>query len=248
MSTGAWTRSDLQDRSYAQADVTVSMDRLSECEDLKLIVKDVAAHEKAARLLHVGHGCSSLPEHLYDEGYTSIVSIDSQSTARVDRGLRRGADRLEAIPLMRARNRERLGMTWLEMDATDMAFTDGSFDVVVDNGMLDRLICAGTSPMLAGAYLGETVRVLAAGGAFVCASLHPPEITMMWLEPHQFSITVVTIAASLAGNRGTHAYVCSKGECNLDAQHQSLCLRREARSGAMSCEMVCQSGTSNHSP
>lgn len=86
----------------------------------------------------IGCGNSNLSEQLYDQGYTNITNIDI-SPVVID----------QMSQQMQAKNKS---MKWLVMDATNTDFKDEEFDVVMDKGTLDALIC-GTDLSLTDALL-----------------------------------------------------------------------------------------------
>lgn len=83
--------------------------------------------EKTATILMVGCGNSKLSEQMYDDGYHSIVNIDI-SQAVIDQ-MRETCDK------------KGKKMEWVVMDATQMTFDSELFDVVLDKGTLDAVIC-----------------------------------------------------------------------------------------------------------
>jgi len=83
-----------------------------------------------ARVLHVGCGTSSLAELMRDDGYTSLLNVDSSR---------------HAIEAMRARAGEREGFLWEVVDAVAMPYDAGAFDAVIDKGTLDALLCGEDS-------------------------------------------------------------------------------------------------------
>jgi len=67
---------------------------------------------------------------MYDEGFRRIVNIETSSVV---------------IGQMASRNAGRAGMEWHVMDATNMTFERGGFDLVVDRSVLDTFACMGNS-------------------------------------------------------------------------------------------------------
>ncbi|XP_049277949.1 eEF1A lysine and N-terminal methyltransferase homolog [Anopheles funestus] len=64
-------------------------------------------------------------------------------------------------------------MTWYQMDATAMSFSDESFTVVLDKGTLDALFTDESTAVvtLVQKYFSEIGRVLRAAGRYICISL-----------------------------------------------------------------------------
>jgi SAM-dependent methyltransferase len=82
-----------------------------------------------ARLLIVGCGTSTLSENLYASGFHNIVNVDIDA---------------KQIELMRSVHADKPGMSWIVADLCDARSAlpaDGSFDVAIDKGTLDALLC-----------------------------------------------------------------------------------------------------------
>ena len=100
---------------------------------------------KTARILVVGCGNSRLTQDMYRDGWQNLVNIDISD---------------EVIKKMRDLH-DKAGVIceWIEMDATQMSFPDHSFDLVVDKGTLDAVLC-GTEFTIPNKILREMVRVV----------------------------------------------------------------------------------------
>ena len=82
-----------------------------------------------ARLLIVGCGTSTLSENLYASGFHNIVNVDIDA---------------KQIELMRSVHADKPNMSWIVADLCDARLAlpnDGSFDVAIDKGTLDALLC-----------------------------------------------------------------------------------------------------------
>lgn len=74
------------------------------------------------------------------------------------------------------------GLTFRVADATCLAFAAAaSFDIVVDKGCLDSVLCSDASLVQAAALVREARRVLRPGGVYVCVSHAPPEARMAYI-------------------------------------------------------------------
>ncbi|ETN82165.1 methyltransferase domain protein, partial [Necator americanus] len=82
-------------------------------------------------ILQIGCGNSQLAAQMYDNGFRSIHSIDTDSVV---------------IEEQRARNKQRPELVFLKDDATAMSFGDDSFSAVVDKGTLDALLPPNATP------------------------------------------------------------------------------------------------------
>lgn len=83
--------------------------------------------EKSSSILVVGCGNSKLSEQMYDDGYRTIVNIDISQTV-IDQ-------------MKETYDKKGKKMEWVAMDATNMQFDSEVFDVVLDKGTLDAVIC-----------------------------------------------------------------------------------------------------------
>ena len=101
--------------------------------------------DKSARILIVGCGNSKLTCEMYKDGYKNLVNIDISD---------------EVVKKMREwHEKEGVQCEWLEMDACNMSFEDESFDVVVDKGTMDAVLC-GEAYDIPNKMLQEMYRVV----------------------------------------------------------------------------------------
>ena len=68
------------------------------------------------------------------------------------------------------------------MDARSMTFDDGEFDVVIDKGMLDAIVCGNPSVSKAQEMLSEIHRVLKKDGTYVCISREVGKMRKKYLK------------------------------------------------------------------
>lgn len=97
---------------------------------------------------------------MFDAGYTDIVNIDISPS--VIEQMRTATD---------AKNKK---MEWLVMDGCDLKFADASFDVVLDKGTLDAVIC-GKDLTISNKMLLEAKRVIKPTGKIIVITHSPPE-------------------------------------------------------------------------
>jgi len=103
---------------------------------------------------------------MYDDGIQQITSVDVSEPV---------------IAQMRERHKDKEGMAWLAMDARELKFEDGSFDVVLEKGLFDALF-AGTASK-APPVLAEATRVLRSGGMLVSVSFSKTRIRDLFMSP-----------------------------------------------------------------
>lgn len=125
-------------------------------EDLRHILEDATDNDKTRRILNIGCGNSLITEDMYDNGYENIVNVDNSSVV---------------INQMKQRNYGmREGMKWMVGDAMKMRFKDGSFDLILDKGLLDDFHCNVNSDVLIDTLLKEVRRVLRDDGVYLCVT------------------------------------------------------------------------------
>ncbi|CAG8442169.1 10345_t:CDS:10 [Acaulospora morrowiae] len=113
------------EKRYSEESPATTFDWFKTFQDLKLLF-DKHLPNKEIKILMLGCGNSTLSEDMYDEGYHNIVNVDFSETV---------------IENMKNRCVDRTGMTWLVMDIRDLKFLDEEFDVVIDKGTMDALMC-----------------------------------------------------------------------------------------------------------
>lgn len=136
--------------------------------------------------MHLSH-CLVLSEQMYDAGYENIVNVDFSEPV---------------IEHMQAKCSNRTKMTWLVMNICELKFDPESFDVVIDKGTMDALLCGSTSvwdppesvKKACNAEVSNVVRVLKSGGVFIYVTFGQPHFRKMFLSrPDHWFLTVDTI-------------------------------------------------------
>lgn len=118
----------------------------------------------AVRVLVVGCGNSALSEELHADGFTSLLSVDYSPVV---------VERMQ---------RERPALRFEVQDVTALSCADGEFDVVVDKGTLDAILCGTGSAEKQARMLSECRRVLRPGGLLVVVTYGPPSSRMQYLQ------------------------------------------------------------------
>ncbi|CAJ1396157.1 unnamed protein product [Effrenium voratum] len=172
------------------------------------IFEKYCGQRKRWRILHAGCGNSALTDEMHEAGYECITSIDNSATA---------------IEQMKAAHCE---MEWHCMDATAMSFRDRHFDVVIEKGLVDCLLCMEAKDLESTKFLKEVVRVLALEGLFFCISFSQ---SRGW-RFQDLELRVLEMQPLPAGRAGLNfLYVCQKhGEDILD---RWPCVRRDLELG-----------------
>lgn len=145
----------------------------------------------AVRSLVVGCGNSPVSEHMYQDGFTNLVSIDYSSVVI--------AKMKQQTPFL----------DFQEMDCQRMTFKDEEFDFILDKGTLDAILCGTDSKKNGESMIAEVYRVLKTGGVFVVVTYGKADTRMSYLQKIKFSwkITQHTLPAQ---NTSQFMYVMRK--------------------------------------
>jgi len=165
---------------------------------------------KTDYVLHAGAGNSRMPEEMIEDGYANHMCIDV-SKACVD--------------VMESKHKEKRGIEWRAMDMLALDFPASTFDVVLDKGTLDSVLCGENSTANAAKTLAGVSRVLKPDGTYICVSYGTPEARLTYLENDAYGWNVVVhtvakpmVSAAAAAAEASDAtavhyvYVCTKGE------------------------------------
>lgn len=156
------------------------------------------------KILVVGCGNSRFSAQLYEAGMHRITNVDISEVC---------------ITQMKARYKELDQMEWLVRDCTKLDFPDASFDLVIDKGTTDAVLCGANS--FHNLYLmnKHIARVLKKGGHFVVITYGHPDTRvdhfrrkrLCWEVDHKaVEKPVFSSDASQASNY--HVYIMTKGE------------------------------------
>ncbi|CAI2178994.1 9705_t:CDS:2 [Funneliformis geosporum] len=112
---------------------------------------------------------------MYDVGYHHITNIDFSETV---------------IENMRFRCKDKTEMSWIVMDVRDLIFQDESFDVVIDKGTMDALMCdegdvwnpKSEVVEKVKKVVDEVVRILKVDGKFLYITFGQPHFRHRYLE------------------------------------------------------------------
>lgn len=124
---------------------------------------------KSDKILNVGCGNSRLSEEMYEEGYQNITNIDISHTC-----VRYMEDKLKTkCP----------NMTYRQMDVMNMKdIPNAEYNVVLDKGTLDSILCGDNSEENCEKMLLEINRVLKPNGIYICVSYGSEEHRKEYLK------------------------------------------------------------------
>jgi len=150
-----------------------------------------SASRSSVRVLVVGCGNSALSKSLYDDGFTDIESVDYSSVV---------------INQMQVLYRQIPELRFCHMDVRSLTYVDQHFDVVIDKGTLDAVLCGSDSTVNATHMLNECHRVLKNDGVFIVITYGAPQTRLCYLEQNKYSWQISTVV--LPGTR--YMYVAKK--------------------------------------
>ena len=156
-------------------------------------------------ILIPGCGSSTLGCDLFDSGYLNITNVDNSSVC-INQMIDRYADRQE--------------MEYTLMDCTDLdQYPDGCFNLIVDKGLFDSVICSPLNVTNVKLLLNEMYRVLKHGGVYLCISHSPPTSRIGYLSNKSFNWAVevrqilktgVSGDGEVKGGDYHYMYICRK--------------------------------------
>lgn len=156
-------------------------------------------------ILIPGCGNSKLGSDLYDDGFTNITNIDISSVV---------------ISEMSDRYMDKEEMEFSQMDARRMELIpDDCFDLSIDKGLFDALLCGSDNLASIQALTQEMYRVLKPGGVYLIVSHGAPEQRMSYLTKgvrwavESFAIPkppVQGLAIEEGNNKYHYIYSCKK--------------------------------------
>ena len=79
------------------------------------------------------------------------------------------------------------------MTATEIVTDEESFQIVLDKGLLDSLVCCENGQQKVQQALVNVYKILQQGGSYVCVSRGAPDVRLGYLQQAQFKWTVKTV-------------------------------------------------------
>jgi len=152
-----------------------------------------------SNILMVGCGNSTLSIDMYNNGYKNITNIDISGVVINQMA--------EKYPIM----------TWIKMDVMKMSTLEGkTFDVVIDKGTLDAILCGDNSTANAEAMLREISRLLSRNGVFFEITYGLPENRMNHLNKSILNWTINTDKIGKSNDSKEpdchYIYICTKAD------------------------------------
>jgi len=154
--------------------------------EIKHLINKYVPKDKS--VLNVGCGNSGFSESMYQDDYKRITNIDFSEVVIDD---------------MKQKYQGLVGLEWQVMDALDMTFESNSFDVVIEKGTIDALMCDQVSAWEVPDDIANSVdkmcseiyRVLKPNGIFISITFAQPHFRkkLIQKEKFQWDLTMDTI-------------------------------------------------------
>ncbi|CAG9327893.1 unnamed protein product [Blepharisma stoltei] len=191
--------------SRYESEINVSYDWLVSFTQLRSIFLSKLHDNFDAEILIVGSGNSHMGEELIKEGYKNITNIDFSPVL---------------VHQMNERTQD-LGeeMEYITMDACNITFPVGIFDLIIDKCTLDCILCGDNNFQRASSYLQGVYRCLKPGGSFIVVSYGVPDSRLGYLKnkflPWGIEQAKITKSssdsfASFEQARYHYLYICTK--------------------------------------
>lgn len=163
------------------------------------------------RVLDIGCGNSGLGADLFRSGWTQLTHIDISDVV------------IERMQREYASHDGHCG-EWITMDATNMSFPAGEFDLLVEKGTVDALDCADDSGCRR--LLSECARVLKPGGVLLLVTHSGPRRRLPLLMQEEYGWDVETHAVGYSNSalfvRRLRKKVRTSTGCNNERQRTSV--------------------------
>jgi len=178
------------------------------------------------RTLVLGAGDSGLAQEVFDAGCRHVTAVDFSAV------------------LVSAMSERSHGVIWSVGEASNLSFSDSSFDVVLDIGLLDTIGVAGESQMLK--VVEEAHRLLSPGAVYVSSSTEPPLFRLPLFapsfggnatkvlfvpRPRELDHRVRRVDAALDLGK-VSVYVSKKLDVSINAQGDAELSEKDAGAGA----------------
>lgn len=151
----------------------------------------------SVKVLMIGCGNARMTQQMYEDGFSQIESVDYCDVA---------------IEQMRALCKSVPELKFSVVDVRDMScFPNEAFDIIIDKGTLDTVLCASESMRNSGLVLSECSRVLnSKGGVYAAISYGQPQSRLGYMEKSKYKWTV---SHELLGEstKPRYMYIMNKG-------------------------------------
>lgn len=128
------------------------------------------------KVLMAGAGNSRLSEELYENQVKNITNIDISEVC---------------VNAMKANHEDKQEMQWQKMDVRKLEFADATFDVVIDKGTMDSVLCGEGSTKNCNQMCKEMSRVLKPGGTYIVISYGQPDYRLNYFDKPEYNWNIL---------------------------------------------------------
>ncbi|CAI2380445.1 unnamed protein product [Moneuplotes crassus] len=143
-------------------------------------IKDIITQyiNTSSTILNLGCGNSRMSEEMYEEGYENITNVDISPSV---------------IKAMAEEYEEKCpNMKFQVADARALEFEESQFDVVIDKGTFDCILCGDRSGVNCSKTLENIYKVLNFSGIYICISYGVPDTREARFEGKDFNWKLTT--------------------------------------------------------
>jgi len=151
--------------------------------------------KKESNILQIGCGTSRLSEDMVNDGYQNLTNIDISSVA---------------INYMSNKYKNMSQLSFIKMDVFEMAFSDTSFDAIIDKGTFDALLCCDDPMLATKKMIQEVFRVLKSNSPFVMITHGNESDRIKYLENFNWTIEATKIQKALNAEEFHYIFICTK--------------------------------------
>ncbi|CAK4079813.1 unnamed protein product [Aphanomyces euteiches] len=170
---------DYWDARYMDAGNRASFEWFFHYKDIAVAFEAYLRRDKSEKILVLGCGTSSLPNDLVKAGYDKITCVDFSGAA---------------IRSMTSRLPTNSPIQYFQMDVRDMhAFSDHTFDLIIDKGVLDCVVCDVSNAVGATRMMDEVRRLLQPSGSFFVFSTGTLSNRAPYLKSSYWQMTQVAL-------------------------------------------------------
>jgi SAM-dependent methyltransferase len=157
------------------------------------------------RVLIIGCGNSGMARDMLEAGFRVITSIDLSATV---------------ISQQKELHKDEPRLEWYAMNCATLTFPDNSFDLVIDKGTIDAIMCGDESEKIVNDTMSEAFRVLRNGGHFVSITFGSPgerfpEMRAVRRPWYVYPPIIIPPSDFIEGDVEDYIYIFEKREVNI---------------------------------
>jgi ubiquinone/menaquinone biosynthesis C-methylase UbiE len=198
-------KAEYWDERYKSNDTT--FDWFVSFEPLKDVLLALCKPEH--KVLVIGAGNSRVSPNLYENQIQQVTNIDISEVV---------------IGQMRSRYREMDRMEWLRMDVLKLDFPDNTFDIVIDKGTIDSLLCGSNSFHNVYMMNKQVSRVMKKGARLISITYGQPDTRIdhyrrkkLHFEVEHRTVDKPVFSSDASPTSNYHVYVMTKTDEGADA-------------------------------